>query len=133
MRHLIKSIHRARPGVLAVAAGALALTSIGVQAQQLQEVTVTVPAARTIGHDANGAPIQQVTASARVQYDPMMLTSRSGRALLQQKVTDVARRLCREVNSLAPPAAADETACVQQALHGVRVQIAAAAIAQKAG
>src|SRR5579872_6142438 len=101
MRYSIGSISRARPSFVLMALGALAVVPLAAQADNLQEVTVTVPTTQTIGRDASGAPIQQVTASARVQYDPNMLTTASGRALLRQKVTDVARRLCREVNTVA--------------------------------
>ncbi len=134
MRYSKDLINRARPSTPAlIALGALAFACIGAQADELQEVTVTVPATKTIGRDANGAPIQQVTASARLEYDPMMLTTRSGRALLQERVTDVARKLCREINDVSPPPASNEDACVQQAVYGAKVQIAAAAVAQKAG
>jgi hypothetical protein len=37
------------------------------------EITVTVAAVKTIGRGASGAPIQAVSASARVQYNPIML------------------------------------------------------------
>jgi len=134
MRYSMNLISRARRSLpVVIALGTLAFAWIGSQAAELQEVTVTVPATTTIGRDANGAPIQQVTASARVQYDPMMLTTRSGRAQLQERVTEVARKLCRAVNDAAPPPATAEDACVEQAVHGAKVQIAAAAIAQKAG
>jgi UrcA family protein len=134
MRYPMNLIRRVRPSLtVVIALGTLAFAWIGTQAAELQEITVTVPVTKTIGRDANGAPIQQVTASARVQYDPMMLTTRSGRAQLQERVTEVARELCREVNDAAPPPATGEDSCVEQAVHGAKVQIAAAAIAQKAG
>lgn len=133
MRYSIGSISRACPSFVLIALGALAVAPIAAQADNLQEVTVTVPTTRTIGRDASGAPIQQVSASARVQYDPMMLMTHSGRSLLRARVTEVARRLCRDVNEAAPPPAGDEESCVQQAVSGAKVQIAAATIAQKAG
>lgn len=133
MRHSQQLMDRIRQGFPVILAGALALGCLAAQAADMQEVTVTVPATQTVGRDASGAPIEQVSASARVQYDPMMLASRSGRALLQQKVTDVARRLCREVNHAASPPAGDESSCVQQAVRRAKVQIAAAAVAQRAG
>src|SRR5579862_2002569 len=133
MRISSKLSHRARGSLLVMALGALAFASIDAQAADMQEITVTVPAIKTVGHDASGAPIEQVTASARVQYDPVMLTTNSGRALLQDKVKDVARRLCREIDMAVPPPAVDEESCVQQAVHGAKVQIAAAAAARKTG
>jgi len=133
MRYPTNVFDRARRSFpIVIALGSLAFAGMCAQATDLQEITVTVPAVTTIGHDASGAPIQQVSASARIQYDPMMLTTNSGRALLKERVTEVARRLCREVNNAVPPAG-DEESCVQQAVHGAKVQIAAAAVAQKAG
>jgi UrcA family protein len=131
MRYSNAWINPVRPVVIAL--GALAFGCIGAQAAELQEVTVTVPTAKIIGRDASGAPIQQVSASARVQYDPIMLTTNSGRALLKDEVVDVARRLCRSLDFVAPPSTLDEDTCVQQAVAGAKVQIAAAAAQQKAG
>jgi UrcA family protein len=133
MRYPKGLFDRARPSFpIAIALAALSFVGTGVRATDLQEITVTVPTVTAVGRDASGAPIQQVSASARIQYDPMMLTTHSGRALLKDRVTEVARRLCREVNNAVPPAG-DEESCVQQAVHGAKVQIAAAAVAQKAG
>ena len=134
MRHSINSINRSsRSFPMMIALAMLSFVGISSRAADLQEVTVTVPMVKTIGRDASGAPIQQVSASARVQYDPIMLTTNSGRALLQDKVADVARRLCRDIDMAVPPPAVDEESCVQQAVHGAKVQIAAAAAARKAG
>ena len=125
-----------RPNVsVIVAAGALALTLAvgGAQASELQEVTVSAPTVKTVGRDVSGAPIKQVTASARVQYNPLMLTTNSGRALLHYKIAEVARKLCRQIDTVALAPMEDEDTCVQRAVDGTKVQIAAAAAGQKAG
>jgi UrcA family protein len=133
MRYSMELIQHARPSFITVIAlGILGCFCGGAQADELQEITVTVPAAKNVGRDASGAPIQQISASARLQYDPIMLTTNSGRALLQDRAADVARRLCRDIVNAAPPAG-DEDACVKQAVAGVKVQIAAAAAAHKPG
>src|ERR1700733_13775942 len=119
MRNSIALIVRVRPRLsMVIALGALAFGAMGAQATDLQEVTVTVPTVQTIGRDASGAPIQQVSASARVQYDPIMLTTYSGRALLRDKVAEVARRLCRSLDITAGPLNEDEGTCVQRAVGG---------------
>jgi UrcA family protein len=134
MRNSIALIDRVRPRLsMVIALGALTFGGMGAQATDLQEVTVTVPTVQTIGRDASGAAIQQVSASARVQYDPIMLTTYSGRALLRDKVAEVARRLCRSLDITAGPLNEDEGTCVQRAVDGAKVQIAAAAAGQKAG
>ncbi len=115
---------------LSVVFGALVVT--GVQAADLPEVTVTAPSVKTIGRDATGTPIRQITATARIRYSPIMLTTYSGRALLQDKVVEVARGLCRKVDSFAVGALGDEGTCVEQAVAGAKVQIAAAIARQKA-
>ena len=134
MRYSKQLVDHARLGLPILSAlGVLAFGYGAAQAADLQEVTVTVPTVQTIGRDASGAPIQQVSASARVQYDPIMLTTNSGRVLLQDKVADVARRLCRSLDMTAGPLTEDEGTCVQRAVNGTKVQIAAEAARQKAG
>ena len=114
-----------------VAFGALVVT--GVQAADLPEVTVSAPSIKTIGRDLSGAPVRQATASARIRYSPIMLTTNSGRALLQYKVTQVARGLCRKLDSISVVPLSDETTCVQQAVKSAKVQIASAIARQQAG
>jgi len=109
-----------------------ALTVTGAQAADtMQEVTVTVPAEKTIGRSANGAPIEEVSASERLQYHSTMLMTNSGRALLEDKVAQEAKRLCKEVETPGSVPAETEQACVKRAISGAKEQIAAAAAAQK--
>ncbi len=122
---------RRRRVPLLVAFGALVVT--GVQASELPEVTVTAPSMKTMGRDASGAPVRQATASARIRYSPIMLTTNSGRALVNDKVAEVARGLCRKLDTMSVVLADDEITCVQQAVNGAKVQIAAAIARQKAG
>ena len=114
-----------------VAFGALLVT--GVQAAELPEVTVSAPSTKTMGRDLTGAPVRQVTATARIRYSPIMLTTYSGRALLQDKVAEVARGLCHKLDSVGVVPVDDEGMCVQRAVAGAKVQIAAAIAQQKAG
>lgn len=111
----------------AVAIGTLALGGLVAQAaENLEEVTVTAPTARNLAQDATGASIRQVTATSRVQYNPNMLTTNSGRALLNDKVADVARRLCAAVSTVTDPASRDESTCVRQAIDSAKSQLDAA-------
>ena len=108
-----------------IAIGTVSLASVCAQAQNLAEVTVTAPTVRILGRDATGTPIQQVTAMARIQYNPISLTTNSGRALLDDKVAEVARRLCTaggRVNNTD-----DDGACVRQATNDAKSQLDAAA------
>jgi UrcA family protein len=108
---------------LIIAIGAMSVT--GAQAANMQEVTVTPPTAKTIGLDATGARIREVTATARVQYNPISLTTNSGRALLDDKVADVAHRLCT-ADAIASNTD-DDGSCVQHAMEGAKAQLDAAA------
>lgn len=112
---------------IVVAIAVCSLASVYVQAANLEEVTVTAPTVTTLGTDATGAPIKQVTATTRVQYNPIMLTTNSGRALLDDKVADVARRLCSSVSTVTDPASRDDSTCVRQAIDGAKSQLDAAA------
>lgn len=112
---------------IVIAIGALALAGVCAQAANLEEVTVTAPTVRNLGQDATGAPIRQVTAMSRVQYNPIMLTTNSGRALLNDKVVEVARRLCSAVATVTEPASRDDASCVRQAVDGAKSQLDAAA------
>jgi UrcA family protein len=108
-----------------------ALIASGVQAAELPEVTVSAPSLKTFGRDATGAQIQQATASARIRYNPIMLTTNSGRALLNDKVAEVARGLCRKLDIVTVVGTEDESTCVQRAVTGAKVQIAVAISRQK--
>lgn len=134
MRSLTPTLDTIRSGLpIAFFVAAFTLTGVRVHAADLEEVTITAPTVKTIGRDAaTGAPIQQVTAMARVQYNPIMLTTNSGRALLEDKVAEVARRLCR-ADSIAATAIDDDTTCIQQAVAAANVQIDAAAARHKGG
>lgn len=127
-RSLINALRPKISRILVVAAFA----ATGVQAAELPEVTVAAPAVKTIGRDATGAPIKQVRATARVKYSPIMLTTNSGRALLQYKIADVARELCMKMDTVALSPMDDAATCVQRAIDGTKAQIAAA-IAQQTG
>jgi UrcA family protein len=105
-----------------IAIGALSVA--GAQAADLAEVTVSSPTVNTTGRDATGTPIRQLSGTVRLQYDPIMLTTNSGRALLDDKVADVARNLCSANGAF--PNADDDWNCVRQATRAARLQLDAA-------
>jgi UrcA family protein len=105
-----------------IAIGALSVA--GAQAADLAEVTVSSPTVKTTVRDATGTPIRQLSGTVRLQYDPIMLTTNSGRALLDDKVSDVARNLCSANGAF--PNADDDWNCVQQAVQTAKVQLDAA-------
>ena len=103
---------------------ALTICALGVplslaHAGEYDEITVSAPTVKVVGHDvATGAPITQVTVIARIQYDPVTLTTNSGVALLKDGVLDAARKLCRTDN----PQMVDES-CVRSAVESAQTQV----------
>jgi UrcA family protein len=101
------------------------LTVVGTQAQaaDLDQVTVSAPATKTVGYDpATLIPIQEVTVTAHVLYDPVWLTTNSGVALLNDSVIEAARKSCYS----ADPTGSDDGTCVRMAIKNAQPQIAAA-------
>jgi len=101
--------------------GAIGLTSTAAAAD-LQEITVAAPAVKVVQRGPGTSTTQQITVSARVQYDPVTLTTNSGVALLKDGVEDAARRICRA----ADPGAPEDTNCIRNATGAAQAQIDAA-------
>jgi UrcA family protein len=66
-----------------------------------------------------------MTASARVQYNPIMLTTSSGRALLNDRIAQVARDLCSDRGLFSNTD--DDLNCVRGAVQGAKMQLDAEA------
>ena len=60
-----------------------------------------------------------------------MLMTNSGMALLEDKVAQEAKRLCKDIETPGGVPTETEQACVKRAVAGAKEQIAAAAAAQK--
>ena len=120
MRSSTSWIDLLRPN-LVIALGVLSCAAVSAQAQNLQEVTVKAPNVKTIGRDDKGTAIRQLSASATVQYNPIMLTTSSGRALLNDKIAQVARNLCSgggQFNNTD-----DDLNCVRKAIEDAKSQL----------
>ena len=86
-------------------------------------ITITAPRETVVGRDyATNAPIIQVNSTARVRYEPMVLTTNSGVALLKYRVTKAAREMCTDLD----PLAAQDWSCVRRAVDEAQPQIDAA-------
>ena len=104
----------------AFAVMAFAVCSVSAQAAEPDEVTISAPATRTVGHDyATNAPIQETTVKVAVSYDPVTLTTNSGVALLKDSVADAARKAC----DTADPLTDDGGTCVREAISSAQAQI----------
>ena len=101
MRSSIASIGRIHPRhalPVVFALGALILGSAPAHAddpEKVDVITVTAPAVKIVGREsATGAPIQEMTVSVRVKFDPVTLTTNSGVALLKDSVVEAAQKAC---------------------------------------
>ena len=118
---------------VAFAVGAIALVSARAHAAdpdqldpvQLDPITVSAPAAKIVDRDtATGAPIEQVTITARVQADPAALRTNYGALMLNYSVLDAARKACTTADPLADDY--DDGTCVQDAVESAKPQVDAA-------
>ena len=116
-----------RSGLLATfAIGAIALISARAQADdpaQVDQVTISSPSVSIVGRDsATGAPITETAKTARIQYDPVTLTTNSGVALLKDSVRESARKLCDSID----PLDSDDGTCIRGAVDSAQSQVDAA-------
>jgi UrcA family protein len=116
---------------VAFAAGAIALVSVRAHAAdpdqidpvQLDQITVSAPAAKIVDRDAaTAAPIWEVTITARVQADPAALRTNYGALMLNYSVLDAARKAC----TAADPLVDDGGTCVHDAVESAKPQVDAA-------
>jgi UrcA family protein len=112
------------PAILAL--GALAFMSAGAQAaDDPDEITISAPNVKTVGRDeATGAPIEEVTQTASVKFDPVTLTLNSGVALLNDAVYDAALKVCNSITLTMTDD--DNDACVRDAVKSAQAQVDAA-------
>lgn len=107
---------------LALAIGALALTTSNVYAAQLDKIAMDQPVVKVIGRDrATDAPVEDVTVVARVIPDPDTLTTDSGVVLLNDYVHEAARRACFAADPMNP----DDGTCYRKALASAKPQVTA--------
>jgi UrcA family protein len=126
MNTSILSGHR-RSGLLATfAIGAVALISARAQADdpaQVDQVTISSPTVNIVGRDSStNSPITETTKTARIQYDPVTLTTNSGVALLKDSVRESARKLCDSID----PLDSDDGVCIRNAVESAQSQVDAA-------
>jgi hypothetical protein len=118
------AVRRDLPLALAFAISALSLASVSAHAA-MDPVTISAPAVKVvkIGRDsATGAPIEEVTATAVVKFDPVTLTTNSGVALLKDGVRAAALQACEAAAPLSP----DYQSCLNQAVQSARREVDAA-------
>ena len=112
--------------------GAIALLGSAAQAadpNKIDEITISSSRAKVLGHDAaTGAPITQVMKTAKIQYNPVTLTTNSGVSLLKDSVQKAAQELCASID----PLDTDDGTCVRNAVDSAMPQVNAAVARAKA-
>jgi len=107
---------------LALAVGAIALTTSNVYAEELDKIVIDQPVVKVVGRDGeDDAPIEDVTVVARVIPDPETLTTDSGIALLNDNVREAARTACFKADPMTP----DDGTCYRKAMAAAKPQMAA--------
>jgi len=107
---------------LALAVGALALTTSNVYAAELDKVVIDQPVVKVVGRDmGTDAPLEDVTVVARVIPDPETLTTDSGIALLNDNIREAARTACFKADPMTP----DDGTCYRKAMASAKQQVAA--------
>jgi UrcA family protein len=107
---------------LTVCAGAAVLAAAPAQSQvydetptaYVDEVVVPAPMDRYYNRDR---------LSARVSYRDLDLTTYEGRRVLEMRIRDTARGLCRQLGEGSAPGDALAPSCVEGAIRGVRPQV----------
>ena len=89
------TLRRDIPLVFAFVIGALSLASVSVHAANLDPVTISAPMVKGAGNDTMTlAPLEKITATAVIKFNPVTLTTHSGAALLEDSVRAAARKAC---------------------------------------
>jgi len=120
----------AAAAIALVSGRALAADSDQLDPVQLDPITVAAPAAKVVDRDAaTGAPIEEVTITARVQADPVALRTNYGALMLNYSVLDAAREAC----AAADPFENDDGTCVHDAVESAKPQVDAAIARARSG
>ena len=98
--------------------------AVDAQTTDLTEITIASPAVTTVGRDMYGSRIRELSGTVQVHYNPLMLTTNSGRALLDARVAEVARRVC-SANGIYSNVD-DNWHCVGQAIKAAESKLDAA-------
>jgi UrcA family protein len=119
----VGAVRRNLPLTLAFAIGALSLVCVSAHAANLDPITISAPTTKIVGRDsATNAPIEKVTDSAVVKFDPVTLTTNSGVALLKDNVRAAALDVCQATFSISD----DFQSCMSRTLRAAQPEVNAA-------
>lgn len=125
MKTFIRSgtVRRNSSLMLALTIGALSLVGASAHAATMDPIMISAPAIRvmnTMDRDSTtNLPIEEVTATAVVKFDPVTLTTNSGVALLKSGVRAAALQACEA----ADPLSLNYQSCLTQAVLSAQPQV----------
>lgn len=114
-----------RKGLLiALALGSFAALSPRAHADAADpaEITISASPVKILGYNRDLTPVEQVTYTARVPFEPVTLTTNSGVALLKDRVLQAAREACMRDDLLVE----EDDRCVLETVKAAQPQINAA-------
>jgi UrcA family protein len=122
------TLHRDIPLAFAFVIGALSLASVSVHAANLDPVTISAPMVKDAGKNTMTlAPLEKITATAVIGFNPVTLTTHSGVALLEDSVRAAARRACgAAASSSLHQTSLYEQDCVLRVVQSAQPQVDAA-------
>jgi UrcA family protein len=112
--------------LIKVAVGVLAVSITGIViAQDTGEVTVQASRAvkKTIGTTASGIPIQDISLSYGVSTTGLDLSTSSGAAELQKRVSEAAKAACKELGRQYPGSKPEDDQCTKTATDKAMVKV----------
>jgi UrcA family protein len=111
----------------AIAAAAVLMIGASALAQQTEGVTVEAARqAKIVGRSSSGVPIEQITLTRKVSYTDLDLKTPAGSDALTQRVKDVAKEACEELDKLYPLTQKTAPDCTKQAIDSAMEQVHAA-------
>jgi UrcA family protein len=117
-------------GIVALGCAAFALIGPRAQAEEPVQIVISAPSTKIVGHYPDLTPIEQVTVSAKVLFNPSYLRTSAGIDLLKERVLKAARNICWSTDFDADDSNQE---CVSRAVQGADAQIQAAVKRAQAG
>ncbi len=119
------TLHPRMTAVVAALAAGVWFSSIARADTELKAIVVSagVMTTETIGHSASGVPMERVTLTHHVSYADLDLASHAGVLALEQRVKDVARLACEQLDKLYPFEEKNAPECIADAVAQAKSQV----------
>jgi UrcA family protein len=117
--------HPRLTAVVAALAAGMWFSSIAQADTDMNAIVVSagVLTTETVGHSAIGAPMERVTLTHHVSYADLDLESHAGVLALEQRVKDVARLACDQLDKLYPFEEKSAPECIADAVAQASGQV----------